>query len=114
MDPIVYIPHLPTRQNPLVNGQWIPTISLTPAAELGTLQVICDLPSDAAPENFEDAQQRVADKLSESSGEDYILMAGDPVLCGFAIHLMLSWFNQARVLRWNRESRSYDLLTLYI
>jgi hypothetical protein len=111
MDPIVYIPHLPTRQNP-VNGDWVPTISLNPAAELGEIKVACDHPSDAAPDNFLDSLQRITSALHEITAQDYIIMTGDPVLCAGAIHVALGNVGKANVLRWNRENRAYDLLII--
>jgi len=102
---------LPTRQNP-VDGAWIPTISLNPAAELGELKVICDHPSDAAPEQFDAACVRLAKALDLATENDYIVMAGDVVLCAYAIHCVLTFTGVANVLRWNREERQYDHITI--
>lgn len=111
MDPTVFIPHLPTRQNP-INGDWVPTISLNPAAKLGELKVICDHPSDAAPEHFLQSQIRIAQAMRNVLAEDYIIIAGDPVLCALAIHEALHANGGVKVLRWNREARAYDLLII--
>ena len=111
MERTVFIPHLPTRQNP-VDDTWVPTISLNPAAELGELKVICDQPSDAAPENIAAAMNEISKVINEFRSGDYIVMTGDPVLCAWAIHLALNWADRVCVLRWNREARRYDLLTI--
>lgn len=108
----VFIPHLPTRRNP-VNGDWVPTISLTPAAELGEIQIACDRPTDAAPEHLEAAQTRIQSIMLDQYGrDDYIMMAGDPVLCAYAVYQAITYSGRANVLRWNRDRREYDLLTL--
>jgi len=107
----VFIPHLPTRQNP-VDGLWVPTISLNPAAKLGELKVACNHPSDATPDNFSEALHRVALMLQSATAQDYIIMAGDPVLCAGAIHTALLNTGVANVLRWNRDTRAYDLLKI--
>jgi len=109
--PKVYIPHLPTRLNPL-NNKWVPTISLSPAAELGTLCVINDRPSHAAPENIGEAHDRVIEEMATMDSRDYIAVIGDPVLCALAIHEALRHWNVVQVLRWNRLTRAYDLLRI--
>jgi len=111
MEPTVYIPHLPTRQNP-VNGDWVPTISLNPAAELGEIKVANDHPSDATPDNFEDSLHRIVTMLQRITAKDFIIMTGDPVLCAGAIHAALGNVGVANVLRWNRDTRAYDLLKI--
>lgn len=108
----VFIPHLPTRQNP-VDNSWVPTISLNPAAELGELMIICNHPSDAAPENIEVSGTRIEEAITgRHLIDDYILMAGDPVLCAAAIHWAWNEHGCVNILRWNRDERKYDLLYL--
>ena len=111
MERTVYIPHLPTRQNPIDNS-WVPTISLEPAAKIGKLRTLCEHPSDASPENFSDACNYISKEMQGVNSDDFILMAGDPVICSFAIHCALLVCRKANILRWNREERSYDHLTI--
>lgn len=111
MDRTVFIPHLPTRQNP-VDGAWVPTISLRPAAELGALEISCEHPSDSAPENFPRSITKVRASLNSITDEDFILMAGDPVICAYAISYALERTGVANVLRWNRETRRYEHITI--
>lgn len=111
--PRVFIPHLPTKINPL-NQERIPTVTLQPAAKLGELVVINELPSDTALENFGRSHNMIIDVLHDmlDGPEDYIAFMGDPVLCALAVHEALKNWNVINVLRWDRQRREYDIIRI--
>lgn len=110
MKPIVYVPHLPTRSDPVMGGN-VPTINLQPAARIGELNIINCTAEDAKESGFPFAAQRIRNALQTFTTDDYILMCGDVVLCALAIHEAMLQCDGVKVLRWNRDARNYDLLT---
>lgn len=110
MKPNVYVPHLPTRPDPVTGGD-VPTINLQPAARIGELNIINRSPKDAADDAFPFAASRIRNALQTFTADDYILMCGDVVLCAIAIHEAMLRVDGVKVLRWNRDARNYDLLT---
>lgn len=107
----VFVPHLPTRHDP-VTKSFIPTINLQPATKIGSLFICNDRPNDAQREGFEAACCNIEKDLENITRQDFVMMVGDASLCAFAVHIALKKTGQANMLRWNRDSREYDLLQL--
>lgn len=107
----VFIPHLPTRYEPL-NGGRVPTIDLTPAAEFGRLVLLSEL------ERSGSITQEVLPRLigqinfgmAAFKAGDCIVAVGDPILVAAAISYASDLCGSVTVLRWDRHTKSYSEL----
>lgn len=107
----VFIPHVPTRYEPLKGGR-VPTIDLNPAAEHGTLVLLADLEcgGPVTQELLPKALEQIHDKLSQMTCDDYIVAVGDPILVAAAIAYAADQHGKVKVLRWDRHSKRYVAL----
>lgn len=113
MKPKVFVPHIFTRWEP-ASGIYVPTMSTVPASRIGELVIINDKPDDAAPENLLRSLKRILEEIRVMSPGDYIALMGDPILfsCTVAYVMESHCTSEINLLRWNRDKRSYDLLTI--
>lgn len=96
---MVYIPSLPTRYD-MATQQDVPMIDLNPAAAYGELRVLSEHP----------ATEGDVDRMRVPiTADDYILAVGDVVLVAALIAHALVTTGAARVLRWDKHKRDYDV-----
>jgi len=50
--------------------------------------------------------------LSKAEEGDYLLIVGDPTLCGICVAVMSEMVENVNLLRWNRNKFTYEPLTL--
>jgi len=50
--------------------------------------------------------------LSQAKDGDYLLVVGDPTLCGICTAIMSEFVEKVNILRWNREAFKYEPLEL--
>jgi hypothetical protein len=87
-------------------GEYVSVHDLTPAEEFGTLKYL--LSPTAAPWATESIINDLWDGLEEFGDDDYLLMVGNPVLCGLATAVACD-VNDGRIrfLQWNGRERRY-------
>lgn len=109
----VFLPHVPTRFDPLTS-QRVPSIDFTPAAEFGKLQQLTTFDRAIESDDVNDALDQIQTNLSSLTPNDYIVAAGDPILIAAAISYANDLIGVARVLRWDRQSKSYNLVEVVL
>ena len=102
--PRVFIPSVPSRYDPL-SQRHIPTIDLSMAEAFGALVPLVDL--DASLRDTHAIAELKA-RMREFESTDYILAAGDIVLVAAALAMACRAHGSAKVLRWDRLTRTYD------
>ena len=87
-------------------GEYVSVHDLSPAEEFGTLKYL--LTPTAAPWRPEGIVTDLWDGLEHFCDEDYLLMVGNPVLCGLATAVACD-INGGRIrfLQWNGRERRY-------
>lgn len=107
----VFLPHVPTRYDPL-SGNRVPVIDLKPAADFGELvSMVADGPTPS-PETIDNFINQVCSSIESMEPHDYIVATGDPVLISAAIHYAAKKFDFVNVLRWDRQSHTYRLMEI--
>ena len=103
----VYVPNLPTRWDAATRSR-VPSFDLNAAAAFGELVVLSEGPlsSDNINDVIDDVQQR-----SEAiEPDDLVLMVGDVVVTAACLALACDNNKQVRVLRWEKNKRTYDIM----
>lgn len=87
-------------------GEYVSVHDLSPAEEFGPLRYL--LSPTAAPWRPESVLNDLWDGLEGFGDEDYLLMVGNPVLCGLATAVACD-INRGRIrfLQWNGRERKY-------
>lgn len=87
-------------------GEYVSVHDLTPAEEFGTLKYL--LSPTAAPWATESIINDLWDGLEGFGDDDYLLMVGNPVLCGLATAVACD-VNDGRIrfLQWNGRQKCY-------
>jgi len=96
----VLIPQVPTRFDK-VAGRRVPSVDLNPAARYGEFT---ELSVDGG---IEELRSRFA---VEARANDYILCVGDVVMVAAAISYACDAFGKARLLRWDKNRKTYDTM----
>lgn len=104
--PTVYVPHCPTRNDPLGSGR-VPTVDLTPAARFGTLKKLSDPQVPMSQDDLDDAMMAIEAGITGVEACDYIVAVGDPILIAAAIFHQHRYHGKANVLRWDRQAHIY-------
>lgn len=105
--PKVFIPSVPTRWDEATRGR-VPSIDLNPAAQYGELHTLSD---GQGP--FEDQLESVRLTAGEAiDKDDYILCVGDVVLTAAAIAIANAMNGVVNLLRWDREAKHYNVVTV--
>lgn len=105
--PKVMIPNLPTRFDQATR-QRVPSIDINPAAQYGEFAyLVNDFNGDT-----DSALSELANQMDAMNPDDIILCVGDIVLIAAAIAYANDTFGAARILRWSRNKKSYDLLEI--
>lgn len=88
--------------------QEVPGRNLTDARRYGDLELL--LPFRQIELDPERASRIIRDKLHQSLGyNDWLLLIGDPVAIGLAAAIFCKMNDgELRMLRWDRETRSYN------
>lgn len=94
----VFIPSMPTRYD-AATRQRVPSVDLNPAATFGDIQILAS--------KFD--IQAVQDGLHDMQEEDYILAVGDVILTAVAINEAWRRLGVAKLLRWDRVRKEYDI-----
>lgn len=102
----VFIPDIPTRYDKATDSR-IPSIDLNPASQFGEL-----VPMSSSGNPNEVQMEEVRETASRVGPEDYVLCVGDIVLTALAIASVCAVNGSVRLLRWDRESRSYNVVTV--
>lgn len=105
----VYIPHLPTRYDRATESR-VPSIDINPARQYGEFVRLLDPEKNVHAGMLADAIEEVGDNMADFNEEDAILAVGDVVLIAAAIAKANDIHGSCRVLRWDRTSKSYDLI----
>jgi hypothetical protein len=106
----VYAVQEPARFDP-GKGKWLPKVNLQSAAGFG--EVVTLIPHDHVNAALvtKPTLHKLRRALKDFSDDDYLLPVGDIVLCGMAMAVALRENRgRARVLRWNREQKRYDVV----
>lgn len=87
-------------------GCYEPVHDLSPAEEFGELRYL--LTPTAGPWNPESIIKDLWDNLQNFTSADYLLMVGNPILCGLAT-AVASEISEGKVqfLQWNGRDRKY-------
>lgn len=108
--PRVFIPHVPSRYDH-VAGLPVPSLDLNPAHQFGefvTLNGPCRLLNE---DDVNAGISAVADGMAEFRAQDYILCVGDVALVAAAIAYAADGISSpVKILRWNRETKRYDVM----
>jgi hypothetical protein len=87
-------------------GEYVSVHDLTPATEFGELKYL--LTPTAAPWKPESVIADLWEGLETFGKDDYLLMVGNPVLCGLATAVAASInFGHIRFLQWNGRQKRY-------
>lgn len=113
MQPKVFVPNIPTRFEPLSGGR-VPTINLNPAMEYGDLVPCISAEVNVRDYEVNDLLAGVQESLRNCSKHDYILCVGDPILIAAAIAYAHDINGEAKVLRWDRSKKSYDVVEVVL
>ena len=107
--PTVYVPNTPATVQP--DGTFLPTLSFRDAERYGSLTVLSYGPLGAAdiPELLSLTALTVEVQMER---EDYILCVGDVVVLSGFIAYALRRIGRARLLRWCKRKRRYDLIEI--
>jgi len=96
-----------------VSGNLVPFMDLTPAAAYGELEVL--LPHGQVALSPAPMISGLKRSLAKFSDEDYLVLVGDPVAMSIATAIAAKVNNgKVKVLKWNRETRSYIQVALNI
>ena len=87
-------------------GEYVSVYDLTPALSYGTFHYL--LSPTAAPWSPESIIRDLWDGLEDFCDDDYLLMIGNPVLCGLAATVACQ-VNDGRIkfLQWNGREKTY-------
>lgn len=110
--PRVFIPQVPSRYDRGISS-WVPTVNLEPAKAFGELEVL--LPPEAGRMPTEDLRALLERGLATLTPKDWFLTTGDPVVMGIAMVIAARRLNGLlRILRWDRQSRTYEPVEVHV
>lgn len=101
------------RRNPVVYvAQYITDKDLSDAKRYGELRAVFVKPL-WNNDNTHEALTRARENMKDYRDGDYILMIGDPILCGAAMVIALEYSEteKLQLLRWDRKTFSYNVLS---
>lgn len=107
------MPHVPSRHDPIAKAR-VPVIDMKPATQYGELVPCIDMSVDVRSENIDELLPTVQESLRDMSRDDYILCVGDPILIAAAISYAHDVNGEAKVLRWDRNRRGYDVVEVVL
>lgn len=110
--PRVFIPQVPSRYDRTIN-HWVPTVNLEPAKAYGEIDVL--LPPEAGRMLPADLHAVLTRALATMSPEDWIVTTGDPLIMAMTMVIAARQLNGLlRILRWDRQSRTYEPIEVQI
>ena len=103
----VFVVHQPTGRDPYTHAVR-PTMDLSPALEYGDLRYILRDSENpfSNPQATMDEVLRVFED-EQLSGDDWVLLVGNPVLIGMVAAAAAQRTGALRCLQWNRTERRY-------
>lgn len=106
----VFIPHVPGRQDHVTNTT-VPSLDLNPARQFGELVTLNGPRRLLTDEQVQDGISNIADGMLDFTDQDYILCVGDVALIATAIAYAsdLGLEGPIKLLRWNRETKRYNV-----
>jgi hypothetical protein len=108
----VYVAQEPARHD-RATGRWIPTLDLSNTHPFGELTFLFQASEIHAALLTQPTTQRMRRELRNFSDSDYLLLVGDSVLGSMAVAIALEANRgKAKILRWNRDNRNYDVVQL--
>lgn len=100
-DSKVFVTQIPSR---FENGEWVPTVDITPARKFGAIEVML-------PPGFfytdEASFKRLSIALEEFLPGDFLLPMGDPVIMAVAAAILGHRREPFNVLKWDRKTSTY-------
>ena len=103
----VYVPHLPMRWD-AATRQRVPSFDLNAAATFGELVVMSE--GSVNGSNINRVIREVQEKAEEISNNDLVLLVGDVVVSAACLALVCDNNGKVRVLRWEKNKRTYDIM----
>lgn len=105
----VFIPQIPSRFDPGL-GQWVPTVSVDSAKKFGDIVIM--LPPEAGRLKPENIVQQLRFTMADYDKDDFLLAMGEPSIIAIAAILADQAVTPLRLLRWDKRSREYTVVTL--
>jgi len=105
--PIVYLPAVPMRYD-AHNDERIPALDVSGASDFGDMKTLLNLDRPLLPSEMPSAINEICTKLKPIQSDDFIVAVGDPVLIAAAVSYGIHKNGVAKMLRWNRISKSYQ------
>ena len=89
-----------------------PGKNLLPARSFGDIRIM--LTHRDLTQGYVHVQQRLMQSLEDfDETKDYLLLIGDPIAMGLAIHMVLSDCGSVKLLKWIREKYDYAVEEVY-
>lgn len=111
VSPRVFIPQLPSRYERGVG--WVPTVNIDPARSFGEIVVL--MPPEAGRMQPDELRALLLRSLETITPNDWLLTTGDPVLMGITMVIAARQLNGLlRILRWDRQSRTYEPVEIQV
>lgn len=102
--PKVFVTQVPHRR---VDGKFVPTVNIAPAAEHGEVTVM--MPPNASFYATRDLRSQMWDQLREYNFEegDALIALGDPSIIAVACAILGKQWGQFKLLKWDRNVGRY-------
>lgn len=102
--PKVFIPHLVTKYDH-ARDKIVPTFDFRPASKFGELVLLLDDQVDTA--FYQQTIEKLKVSLSDITIHDYFVPVGDPSIIAACAAIIADKIGVIRLLKWDRQSRSY-------
>jgi hypothetical protein len=100
----VWVPQQPSRYDQ-VEGVWVPTVNLRPAAVYGQIEVL--LPPGMSPIALVPIKQALKEKLANSQPDDLLLAVGDPSIIALCAVILAMKHGKLIMLKWDKNNGDY-------
>lgn len=100
----VWVPQQPSWLDH-VNGVWVPSINLRPAAVYGQIEVL--LPPETSPVALVPIKQALKEKLANSQQDDLLLAVGDPSVIALCAVILAMKHGRLNMLKWDKNNKDY-------
>lgn len=86
-------------------GKLVPAFDVSPAAKFGELTMILDHGDD--PKYLSKVTEKIAKELEAFKFGDYLLAIGDPAVIAVCSGIILRKFHSMKMLKWDRQLKTY-------
>lgn len=100
----VFVPQVPSRYDVSASA-WMPTVNIDPAKKFGELKVM--LPPEASRLELSSIVSMLKRMMTDFGPDDYVLALGDPMIISLAAVIAERAAGHLRLLKWDRMSRQY-------